>query len=95
MQSWNTRFRALEINHLRSPAFAQPVAFEPTALVDFAVREGRTSELIDAPVSGQWIASTDVDKGAMLQSLPSSALFRARAYIGGVWRRVAKASLLT
>ena len=76
MQSWNTRFRALEINHLRSPAFAQPVAFEPTALVDFAVREGRTSELIDAPVSGQWIASTDVDKGAMLQSLPSSALFR-------------------
>lgn len=41
MQSWNSRFDALEISHLRSPAFAHPVAFEPTALVDFAGREGR------------------------------------------------------
>ena len=27
MQSWNTRFDALEITHLRSPAFAHPLAF--------------------------------------------------------------------
>ena len=52
MQSWNARFDALEINHLRSPALAHPVAFDPTALVDFAIDEGRTSELIDAPVPG-------------------------------------------
>ena len=76
MQAWNTRFGALEINHLRSPAFAHPVAFEPTALVDFAIREGRTSEMITAPVSGGWLASTDVVKESLLKALPSSALFR-------------------
>ena len=51
MESWNTRFDALEIDHLRSPAFAHPVAFEPPALINFAIREGRTSELIDAPTA--------------------------------------------
>ena len=76
MQSWNTRFDALEISHLRSPAIAHPVAFDPTALVDFAINEGRTSELIDAPVSGSWIVSTDVDREKWLKALPSSALFR-------------------
>ena len=51
MQSWNNRFDALEISQLRSPAFVHPVAFDPPALVDFAVREGRTSELMDAPAT--------------------------------------------
>ena len=55
MQAWNGRFEALEIEHLRSPAFAHPVAFDPTALVDFAIDAGRTSELIQAPVSGSWL----------------------------------------
>ena len=32
MQSWNSRFDNLEINHLRSPTLAHPAAFEPTAL---------------------------------------------------------------
>ena len=76
MQSWNTRFEALEISHLRSPAIAHPVAFDPTALVDFAIGEGRTSELIEAPVSGSWLVSTDVDREKWLKALPSSALFR-------------------
>ena len=76
MQSWNTRFDALEISHLRSPAIAHPVAFDPTALVDFAIDKGRTSELIDAPVSGSWIVSTDIDREKWLKALPSSALFR-------------------
>ena len=75
MQSWNTRFGALEIKHLRSPAFAHPMAFEPTALVHFAIREGRTSELMEAPVSTAWLASTDVGQDALLKSLPSTALF--------------------
>ena len=76
MQAWNTRFAALEISHLRSPAIAHPMAFDPTALVDFAIDEGRTSELIDAPVSGSWLVSTDADKEKWLKALPSSALFR-------------------
>ena len=59
MESWNTRFTALDIKHLRSPAFAHPVAFEPKALVNFAIREGRTSELIDAPVCC-WVPTTDL-----------------------------------
>ena len=76
MQAWNSRFDTLEINYLRSPAIAHPVAFDPTALVDFAVDEGRTSELIDAPVSGSWLVSTDVDREKWLKALPSNALFR-------------------
>ena len=76
MQSWDTRFGALEIKHLRSPAFAHPMAFEPSALVEFAIREGRTSELIEAPVEKPWVASTHVIQDAYLKSLPSFALFR-------------------
>ena len=76
MQSWNTRFEALEIDHLRSPAFAHPVAFDPTALVDFAVEQGRTAELIEADVAGSWLVSTDIDREKWLKALPSSALFR-------------------
>ena len=77
MQAWNTRFDALEIKHLRSPTFAHPVAFEPTALLNFAVQEGRTSELIAAPIVGSWLVSTDLSEQAeLLKALPSSALFR-------------------
>ena len=51
-ESWNTRFHALEITNLRSPAFAHPMAFEPSALVNFAIREGRTDELTISTESG-------------------------------------------
>ena len=77
MQSWNKRFDALEIDHLRSPAFAHPVAFEPTALVDFAVREGRTSELIDAP-------STATER-ATGKSVPFGPLAEGRSVSAGSW----------
>ena len=77
MEAWNTRFDALEIKHLRSPAIAHPLGFDPTALVDFAIHQGRTSELIDAPVAGTWLATTDLSaQASLLQALPSSALFR-------------------
>ena len=76
MQAWNTRFEALEIDYLRSPALAHPAAFDPTALVNYAIDKGRTSELRDAPVSSRWLASTDIDRERWLKSLPSSALFR-------------------
>ena len=77
MQSWNARFDALEIKHLRSPAFVHPVAFDPPALINFAIREGRTAELIDAPIIKEGAISTDLSSQAsMLKALPSSALFR-------------------
>ena len=49
MEEWDARFAALEIPHLRSPAAAHPRAYEPQALMDYAVKHGRTSELIDPP----------------------------------------------
>ena len=78
MQSWNTRFASLQINHLRSPTFAHPVAYEPTALLNFAIREGRTSELIDSPFVGKTLAGgADMSQQEpLLKALPSSALFK-------------------
>ena len=78
-ESWNARFDSLEIQHLRSPAFAHPMAFESTALLNYAIRENRTAELIDAPfANGKWLATTDLreGQGSWLKALPSSALFR-------------------
>ena len=86
MESWNSRFDALEIKHLRSPTLAHPAPFDPTALLDFATEQGRTNELIEAPQAALhghgygppvWLPSTDLGaKGALLKALPSSALFR-------------------
>ena len=77
MQQWHTRFAALEIEYLRSPAFVHPVAFLPAALVNFAIREGRTTELVDAPVTDVkgWVPTTDLST-PLLKTLPSSALFK-------------------
>ena len=76
MQAWNARFDALEITHLRSPALVHPVALDPAALVCYAIEEGRTDELIEAPVEGHWLVSTDIDREKYLKALPSSALFK-------------------
>ena len=77
MQSWNARFDALQIDHLRSPAFTHPVAFEPTALLDFAKCEGRTQELIERPGGGDWVPTTDLSEQAtLLKARPSHSLFR-------------------
>jgi hypothetical protein len=75
MESWNLRFDNLEIKHLRSPAFAHPVAFEPSALLNFAVREGRAAELNNAPLGVKWLASIQLQE-PLLKALPSNALFR-------------------
>ena len=83
LDAWYGRFRALEIDRLRSPAYVHPSAFEPTALVEFAIREGRTAELEAAPVAVQWMPTTDhrpehadSSGASLLKALPSSALFR-------------------
>jgi len=78
MESWNSRFQNLEINHLRSPCFAHPVAFEPTDLLNFAVSQGRTRELIDAPFVNKLLSSGDAmaQQDELLRALPSTSLFR-------------------
>jgi hypothetical protein len=89
-ESWHARFEALEIEHLRSPALAHPKALEPLALVNFAVREGRTSEIVHhAPGGGGggagrrrgppplMAAADGMDsQHPLMLGLPSTALFK-------------------
>ena len=74
---WNTRFEALEIDHLRSPAFAHPRAYEPEALMNFAVSQGREHELLNVPAAS-YRHAMDENLGSQptLFSQPTSALFR-------------------
>ena len=45
LSEWRGRFKSLEIDRLRSPAWATPDFFSPGALVDFAWKTGREAEL--------------------------------------------------
>ena len=77
VESWNKRFEALGIEHLRSPAFLHPEAFEPSALLHFAVREGRLDELHNVPQWASRLATEDMSsQEPLLHGLPSTALFR-------------------
>ena len=48
MADWDKNFATLDIQFLRSPALAHPDAFDPNALLAFAVANGREDELIDS-----------------------------------------------
>lgn len=82
MEAWDKRFEALKIEKLRSPAFAHPAAFEPRALVNYAIAQGRTNELhsvdgLGGHVKlGQRLATTDGGEQDSLWRLPSTTLFR-------------------
>lgn len=78
LSEWHRRFDALGIRYLRSPALAHPKALEPHALVNFAVREGRTSEIVHVPDVGRKLSDLNgVDsQHAMMIGLPSTALFK-------------------
>lgn len=76
LEDWRARFSALEITHLRSPAFAHPQAYEPQALVSFAVSQGRIRELIDIPVVTSRLATEGNDaQEPTMYGLPTTALF--------------------
>mmetsp|Transcript_39904 Transcript_39904/g.85156 ORF Transcript_39904/g.85156 Transcript_39904/m.85156 type:complete len:527 (-) Transcript_39904:218-1798(-) len=75
MEGWHKRFELLGIEHLRSPAFAHPAAFEPQALMDFAVLHGREAELIDVPAFTQRLNSGELQQ-PLMQGLPSTSLFK-------------------
>ena len=53
-ESWEKRFEALEIAHLRSPAFAHPSAYDAHALMNFAIDHGTAGVLyhgtIECPI---------------------------------------------
>jgi lysine/ornithine N-monooxygenase len=77
LDDWHKRFDALGIEHLRSPALAHPKAHEPHALVNFAVREGRTGELHHVPdATAQRLTTDGNSQQPLLLGLPSTALFR-------------------
>ena len=77
LEEWNKRFEALGIAHLRSPAFAHPRAYEPQALVNFAVSQGRTNELLNVPAVTQRLATEGLTaQEPLLYGLPTTALFR-------------------
>lgn len=79
MQAWNSRFDSLDIRHLRSPTFAHPAAFEPQALLNFAIRERRAHELTQVVHMGKAQPLTTADESMqdpLMMSLPSSSLFR-------------------
>ena len=71
MHEWDAGFSALDIEYLRSPAWAHP-AWHQEALVDFAKREGRTRELKDVDFLETGIKT---DGGYYMN--PSTQLFKA------------------
>lgn len=81
MEAWDKRFEALKIEQLRSPAFAHPAAFEPRALVNYAIAQGRMNELHSVASLGghvklgQRLATTDGGEQDELWRLPSTRLF--------------------
>jgi hypothetical protein len=48
MEEWQSNFDRLSIENLRSPALAHPDLFDPHALLSFAIRQGRESELLES-----------------------------------------------
>ena len=74
-EGWNKRFASLEIEHLRSPALAHPLAFEPMALVAsyVALREGREGELLAAPYVSSKLADEGFSRCKSSMPLPLDA----------------------
>lgn len=73
---WNGRFQALQIDLLRSPAWATPDLISSAALIEFAWKTGREKELHQMSLTRKAMQSmrTLVDSGLFQQ--PGSALFR-------------------
>lgn len=75
LSTWANRFRALEIEWLRSPATAHPDLFDALSLMEFARRCGREDELFDsgAGCDKEIKSLPEVSSGGW--RLPSNALF--------------------
>ena len=71
LTEWRGKFRAADIGHLRSPAWAHPDASHKAALMEFAWRTGRENELMDEDMP----RPAGNDLGAGLFYLPGSDLF--------------------
>lgn len=74
MGEWRGKFEALQIPHLRSPAWAHPDALSRAALMEFAHRTGRESELRQLDLSGTTLKNLH-ELGAGLFQLPGNDLF--------------------
>jgi len=64
MSSWNSKFKALKIKHLRSPMFFHPDPRDKDGLLSFAYRTGRESELKEINgVIGKALSKRQRNKG--------------------------------
>ena len=78
LEEWRGRFDALDIAHLRSPAWAQPDAFSESALVEFAFQTERMEELRSLDLSTttlQQLAGSNNLVHAKLFHMPTASLF--------------------
>ena len=74
---WDAAFDALDIEFLRSPAWAHPDATSQEAMVDFAKREGRMSEFKCVNFQGTSLDRTSMSsKNASYFKNPSTKLFK-------------------
>jgi hypothetical protein len=75
MEGWKEKFRALDIDFLRSPALAHPNAFDKNALLAYAIENNREDELIESGCSDQKSLLRLGETQIGLWKLPSTKLF--------------------
>lgn len=75
MHEWHSDFSTLRIDYLRSPAWAHPDACCQEAMVDFARREGRMSELKDVDFQGTSLDGMSKTAAGYYKN-PTSELFK-------------------
>ena len=74
LDTWRTRFAALGIPYLRSPLFAHPDAFSPSALREYAFRNGRENEIREVDLTHSSLKGS-VDYASGLYNIAGSELF--------------------
>lgn len=75
LSTWEHRFKALEIEWLRSPATAHPDLFDALSLMEFARRSGREAELFDSGSGDDKEVRSLPEVSCGAWRLPSNALF--------------------
>eukprot|EP00606_Chrysophyceae_sp_TOSAG23-5_P001203 GSChrysophyteH2.ASY1.ANO1.218.1 assembled CDS len=76
LTEWRGRFKSLDIDRLRSPAWATPEYFaEGLGLIEYAVQMGRENELHEIDIPKSVIKDLRNGAGTGLYQIPSAALF--------------------
>lgn len=76
LTEWRGRFKSLDIDRLRSPAWATPEYFaEGLGLIEYAFQMGRENELHEIDIPKSVIKDLRNGAGTGLYQIPSAALF--------------------